>query len=193
MLLVIALNVEYICVINVKIIIYHSSKVIILKLNKEEEIFTGYCKEINHPNKLEFFCKNHNKLCCAACLCKLNEKGVGQHKDCDVCIIEKIKEEKKNKLKENIKYLDDIQNKFIEDMNKLKEIFEKIEKDKDDLKLKIQNIFTKIRNILNEREDQLFKEIDNICNDKYFNEDIIKNGEKLPKYIKLSLDKGKLP
>ena len=37
-------------------------------------------------------------------------------------------------------------------MNELKEIFEKIEKEKDDLKLKIQNIFTKIRNILNERE-----------------------------------------
>ena len=73
------------------------------KINKGEEIFTGYCLEKDHPVKLEFFCKNHNQLCCAACLCKLNEKGVGQHKDCDVCIMEKIKEEKKNKLKENIK------------------------------------------------------------------------------------------
>ena len=34
-----------------------------IKLNKDEEIFTGYCKEKNHPNKLEYFCKDHNKLC----------------------------------------------------------------------------------------------------------------------------------
>ena len=26
-------------------------------LNKEEEIFTGYCEEKNHPNKLEYYCK----------------------------------------------------------------------------------------------------------------------------------------
>ena len=77
-------------------------------------------------------------------------------------------------------------------MNKLKEIFEKIEKGKDDLKLKVQNIFTKIRTTLNEREDQLLKEVDHLYNDKFFNEDIIKKGEKLPKKIKLSLEKGKL-
>ena len=121
------------------------------KLNKEEEIFSGYCKEKKHSNQLEFFCKNHNQLCCAACIAKLNEKGVGQHKDCDIYIIEKIRDEKKNKLKENIQCLEDLQNKFEEDMSKLKEIFEKIEKDKDDLKLKVQNIFTKIRTTLNDR------------------------------------------
>ena len=69
------------------------------KLNKEEELFTGYCKEKNNPIKLEFFCKNHNELCCAACIAKLKEKGAGQHKDCDMCNIENIKEETKNKLK----------------------------------------------------------------------------------------------
>ena len=73
------------------------------KLNKEEEIFTGFCKEKNHPNKLEYFCKEHNQLCCAACLCKLKENGDGKHKDCDACNIKSIKDEKKNKLKENIK------------------------------------------------------------------------------------------
>ncbi len=59
-------------------------------------------------------------------------------------------------------------------------------------KIKFQNIFTKIRTSLNEREDDLFKEIDYIYNDKYFNEDIIKKGEKISKQIKLSLEKGKL-
>ena len=33
---------------------------------------------------------------------KLNEEGEGQHKDCEVCYIEKIKEEKKNKLTKKI-------------------------------------------------------------------------------------------
>ena len=53
-------------------------------------------------------------------------------------------------------------------------------------------MFTQIRNILNKREDELLLEVDNLYNYKYFNEDIIKKGEKLPKQIKLSLEKGKL-
>jgi len=158
----------------------------------EDEIFTGLCKEKNHNNKLEYFCKTHNQLCCVSCLCKLNEKGEGQHKDCDVCYIEKIKEEKKNKLKENIKYLEDLQNEFNENMKELKDIFLNIEKDKEKLKIDIQKIFTRIRNAVNEREDKLLLEIDDLYNTKFFNEDIIKNGEKLPKQIKLSLEKGKL-
>ena len=162
------------------------------KLNKEDGIFNNYCKEENHPNKLEFFCKDHNQLCCGLCICKLNEKGYGAHKDCDVCNIEKIKVEKMNKLKENIKCLEELEDKFNENIKKLKDIFEQIEKDKNDLKIKIQNIFTKIRNVINEREEKLIKEIDNLYNSNYFNEDIIKKGEKLPKQIKLSLEKGKL-
>ena len=162
------------------------------KLNKEEEIFTGFCQEKNHPMKLEYFCKNHNQLCCAACIAKINEKGDGQHKDCEISSIEKIKDEKKNKLKENIKYLKDNENKFNENMKQLKEFFEKLDKDKEDLKLKVQNIFTKIRNALNDREIHLLLEIDNTHNNKYLDENIIKKGEKLPKQIKLSLEKGKL-
>ena len=161
-------------------------------LNKENEIFTGFCKEKNHPIKLEYFCKNHNQLCCAACLCKLNQIGDGQHKDCEVCLIQDIKEEKKNKLNENIKHLEDLEKTFNEGMKGLKEVVQKIENEKEDLKLKIQNIFTKIRTILNEREDELLLEADNIYKTKYFNEDIIKNVEKFPKKIQLSLEKGKL-
>ena len=161
-------------------------------LNKDNELFTGICKEKTHPNKLEYFCKDHNQLCCGLCLCKLNEKGEGQHKDCNVCYIEKIKDEKKNKLKENIKCLEELEVKFNESMKSLKKIFEEMEKDKDNLKLEIQNVFTKFRTILNEREDALLLEIDNIFNTKYFDEDLIKKGEKLPKQIQLSLEKGKL-
>ena len=161
-------------------------------LNKDEEIFTGFCQEKNHPIKLEYYCKIHNQLCCGLCIAKLNEKGEGQHKDCDVCYIEKIKEEKKNKLKEHIKSLEELQNKFNESIESLKKIFQSIEKDKEDLKLEIQNIFTKIRTALNDREDELLLEVDNLFNTKYFNEDVIKKGEKLPKKIKRSLEKGKL-
>ena len=105
------------------------------KLNKDDEIFTGICKEENHQKKLEFYCKEHNQLCCGLCLCKIKSKGYGIHKDCEAVEIEKIKDEKKNKLKENIKCLEELENKFNENLNKLKDIFNKIEKDKEDLKL----------------------------------------------------------
>ena len=45
--------------------------------------------------QLSYFCKDHNQLCCAACIAKINKNGDGQHHDCDVCSIEDIKEEKK--------------------------------------------------------------------------------------------------
>ena len=43
----------------------------------------------------------------------------------------------------------------------------------DKLKLNIPNIFTNIRNIINENEDKLLLEVDNQYN-TYINEDIIK-------------------
>ena len=49
--------------------------------------FNGICQEENHPNLLEFYCRDHNKLCCAACISKLNKNKYGQHKNCNVCII----------------------------------------------------------------------------------------------------------
>ena len=53
--------------------------------------------------------------------------------------------------------------------------------------------FTKMRNIINEREDKLLSEIDNKFNDLFFqgSDDIIKKGEKFPDKIKNSLIKGK--
>ena len=74
-------------------------------------------------------------------------------------------------------------------MKELKEIFKKIEKDKEELKLEVQKIFTKIRNNINDREDKLLLDIDNLFNDKFINDDIINKGEKLPKKINSSLEK----
>ena len=106
-------------------------------INKEDEIFTGFCKESNHRDALKFFCKNHNILCCSSCLCKLQKDGFGLHKDCDVCFIEDIKKEKEEKIKSNIKYLEDLSNSLKDSIDNLKLLFEKIIKNKEELKLEI--------------------------------------------------------
>ena len=90
------------------------------------EIFTGICKEPKHKKELDYFCKNHNQLCCVACLCKIKCEGKGQHNDCNVCVIKEIENEKKNKLKENIKCLEDLSNTLEQKINELKKLFEKI-------------------------------------------------------------------
>ena len=130
-------------------------------------------------------------MCCAACLCKIKENGHGQHFYCYVCSVNKIKEEKKNKLLENIKYLEQYSGNIEDSLNKLKEIYEQMNKSKEEIKQKIINEFTKIRNLINEREDKLLSELDNIYEKEYFKEDIIKKGEKLPQHMKGFLEKGK--
>ena len=163
-----------------------------INLNQKDEIFVDKCKEENHPNKLEFYCKDHNILCCLACTSKFKEKGYGQHYDCNVKHLDDIKDEKRNKLKENINNLEELNNKIDESINKLKEIFKQINKNKDDLKLKVQGIFTKLRSALNDKEDKLLLDIDEYYNNIYFKEDIIKKSEKLPNKIKKSIEKGKI-
>ena len=166
-------------------------EIIILQKNSEE-LFTGFCQEKGHSMKLEFFCKNHNQLCCAACISKIKKNDIGIHKDCNIVLIEEIKEEKINKLKDNIQILEKLSENINESIKDMKIIFEKIDKNKEELILNIQNIFTKIRNELNNREDELLLEVENKYNELYnINEDILKQSEKLPNKIKLSLEKGK--
>ena len=52
------------------------------------------------------------------------------------------------------------------------------------MKLKVQKIFTKIRNALNGREDELLLEIDKQYDIIYFNEQFIKDSEKIQNKIK---------
>ena len=144
------------------------------------EIFTGFCKEKDHFDKLEFFCKNHNILCCTACISKIKRVGKGQHTDCTVCNIEDIKNEKKDKLKKNIIILENLSNNFQKSINELKIIFDKINKKKEELKLKIQKIFTNLRNKLNKREDELLLEVDKKFDTLFIKEDIIRNWDKFP-------------
>ena len=164
-----------------------------IKLEKGKdtgELFL-FCKEKNHKDELNYFCKIHNELCCAGCIAKLKDEKYGQHSECDICFLKDIENDKKNKLKENIKCLEDISIDLKQKINELKIIFEKIDKNKEELKTNIQKIFTKIRNVLNEREEELLKEVNNKYNKIFFNEDIIKQNEKLPNKIKISLEKGK--
>ena len=162
-------------------------------LNKDSiENFTGICKEEFHSNKLEYFCKTHNKLCCVACISKIKGKGNGQHTDCTVCFIEDIKEHKKNNLNENIKSLENLSHSLQESINEIKKLFEVVENNKEILKIKVQKIFTKIRNCLNDREDEIILEVDKQFDSLFLNKEIIKEGENLPNKIKNSLDKGKI-
>ena len=59
------------------------------------ELFTGFCKEKNHPNELHYFCRDHNALCCMGCLCKVKTRENGKHHDCNVCDINDICDEKR--------------------------------------------------------------------------------------------------
>ena len=73
------------------------------KINKDfSEISSLYCNEKGHFDKLRYYCKSHNKLCCAFCICKIKDNENGQHTNCDVCKINEIKNEKKSKLKKRL-------------------------------------------------------------------------------------------
>ena len=159
--------------------------------NKNDEIFTGICKKKNH-SKLEYYCKTHNILCCAACIASIKGKGYGKHNQCEVCFIKKIKNEKKKLLEENIKYLEKISSSLEKSINELKIIFDKISKNKEELKINIQKIFTNIRNVLNNKEDELLLNIDKQFDKIFFDEKLIKESKTIPNKIKIYIEKGKI-
>lgn len=162
----------------------------IFKIKENIDIFTGFCKIENHSNKLFFFCKTHNQLCCAACLSVINDNKYGQHKNCEVYNLENIKDEKQNKLKHNIKLLQEISDGLQGTIKKLEILYDKMDSDKEKLKIQIIRIFTEIRNQINKREDEILSEIDDKFKNIFFNEKIVQESKKLPNKIKKSLDKG---
>ena len=162
-------------------------------LNKNfDELCNEFCDEEGHNfSKLKYYCKNHNILCCSECIVKIKEKGFGKHINCNVCYIEDILEEKKKGINKNSKLLEELSSKFNKTFKDIKEKYEKINENKEQLKLKIQKIFTNIRNILNNREDELLLNVDKEYDNLYFKGDFMKDIEKLPNKIKISLDKYK--
>ena len=171
-------------------VLFQSHNIYNLEKNKED-IFSEYCKEVGHFEKLLYFCKSHNQLCCVKCISKIKGEGNGQHSECEINLLKDVKDVIKNKLNENMKYLEDISKNIIPTINELKKLLDKINKNKENIKKQIQKIFTRIRNALNDREDYLLDKIDEIYNKIYFDENTIKYNEKFPDKIKLSLDKGK--
>ena len=159
------------------------------KYNKD--FFTGYCKEENHPFELEYFCKTHKQLCCAKCVIKIGNKKDAIHKNCDVCALEEIKDEKLNKLNESIQKLEELSKNLNNEIKNLKIIFEKIKDKKEEIKIDIQKIFTRIKNELNSREDKLLDEVDKLFDKNFIKENNMKEFEKLPKKVKFSLEKCK--
>ena len=99
---------------------------ITLDKNKDiSETFTVFCKEKNHLDKLDYFCKTHNILCCSGCISKIKLIDKGQHNDCENCSLEDIKESKEKILKENIIHLEKLSNEVDKLINVIKVVFQK--------------------------------------------------------------------
>jgi len=96
-----------------------------------------------------------------------------------------------NELNNNINYLEKITSPFQNSINELKIIFEKANEKKEEIKLKIQETFTKLRNCINNKEDELFIELENKFEELFLKEGKIKEYEKLPNKLKNLLIKGK--
>ena len=135
----IAENAIYIYVVIVPNFIQTFSFIIIHY--KAQNIFTGLCKIENHSGKLEFYCKDHNELCCSFCITKIKKEGIGQHTDCNIYTIEDIFEEKKKNFENNIKSLEDLSG--VLNSKELNEIIENIEKNREEIELDIEKTFMK--------------------------------------------------
>ena len=60
------------------------------------------------------------------------------------------------------------------------------------MKIKIQKIFTKIRNEINNREDELLLKVDNKFDNLLLKENILRNFTKLSEKIKITLNERKI-
>ena len=113
--------------------------------------------------------------------------------------IDKINMEKednqtiKEKLKKNIKYLEELSQNLQRSINELKNIFETIDENKQKLKLKIIKVFDTFRKAINKREKEILLQVDKKCEELFFSEDLIKESEKLPDKIKISLERKNIP
>ena len=87
-------------------------------------------------------------------------------------------------LKQNIKYLEEFSNNIENSIKELKKVFNIINEIEGNLKKEISEIFAKIRDAINDREDELLIKLDDIFNKTFFNEDINLKSEKLPNHIK---------
>ena len=88
--------------------------------------------------------------------------------------------------------MEDLYSFFQQNINQLNEKIKDFEINKEKVKQSIQNLFTKIRSAINEREDQLLLDVDKKFEKFYSEQNMLKKNEKLPNKIKKYLEKGKL-
>ena len=157
-------------------------------INNTKEIHNKQCTEKNHINNLDFYCEKHNKLCCLACISDANIEGYGCHKNCKAVLIEDLKNQKNNEFKGYINDLNSLFNSATESIKELKEIFDEMNNEKEEMKIQIQKIFTKLRNELNSREEMLLMKIDEKFDKCFTNEENMRQYEKLPNKIQKSID-----
>ena len=156
------------------------------------ENFTIFCSvEKHHQIQLDYFCKTHNQLCCAACIAKIKDKENGQHKDCEVCSINDIKEEKKNFLDKNLLFLENLEKNFEKKYEEIKDIYNTILQAKKEVENYIKKIFSEIKENVNKREQELINEVNNQFNYLYCNEENFKKSENLNNKINTYLNKAK--
>ena len=93
------------------------------------------------------------------------------------------KRRKKLNFENNIKTLENISNNMNESVDKIKNFYEKVQEIKENMKSKIMKVITNIRNKLNEREDEILKEIDTTFLKISPDEKMIKEYELIPKKI----------
>ena len=154
--------------------------------------FTGFCPiKKHHQIQLEYFCKTHNELCCAACIAKIKDEENGQHKDCEVYSIKDIKNEKKENLNKNIFFLENLEKNFEKKYDEIKDIYNDIINEKKELIKIIEKMFEEIKETVNKREQELISEINNQFNDVYCSEDTFEKSKNLYKKINTCLNKGK--
>ena len=127
---------------------------------------------------MEFFCKTHNKLCCAKCIAKIKEKGNGEHAYCDVCFTEDFEKEKKSRLNQNIKKLEDSSITPEKSIVDFKQLILKITESKEEALKEVQKFCTSLRNIINAKEDELMAEIEERYKYNFLNDDNIVYVEK---------------
>ena len=156
---------------------------------KTNSQFIGICKRNNHFLNLEYFCKTHNILCCVACISKLEGKGNGKHKNCDICFIEDIKNDKQKSFNDNFEKLKE-KLKLIEEIIRNNAV--KMEKNKEQTKKEIQAIFTKIRNEINKKEDELLLLVDKKFSELFLDKEKIKKNEIKINYIKKNIKDSKI-
>ena len=88
--------------------------------------------------------------------------------------------------------MEDLYSFFQQNINQLNEKIKDFEINKEKVKQSIQNLFTKIRSAINDREDQLLLDVDKKFEKFYSEQNMLKKNEKLPNKIKKYLEKGKL-